>query len=61
MMEIKIKDKKKHRERLSDDYILGYYDAIAEMGSKLSLIKNAFDLKAYQSRVTATLVGLSKD
>ena len=37
---------------MSDDYILGYYDAIAEMGSKLSLIKNAFDLQAYQLRAT---------
>lgn len=49
---VKIQDKKQRREKFSDDYILGYYDAIAEMQSKLGLTKASFDLAAYQSRIS---------
>ena len=51
-MHIKIKDEKKRRKAFSDDYILGYYDAIAEIGHQLNNVKASFDLAAYQSRAT---------
>ena len=50
-IEIKIKNKSQLRKKLSDDYILGYYDAIAEMIHKLGLIKGAFDIQTYEGRI----------
>ena len=37
-------------KKYTDDYILGYLDAIAEMSGSLSTVQASFSLAAYQER-----------
>jgi len=49
---INIKDKRKPRERMSDDFICGYLSAISDILSDISILKGSFDLETFRVRAS---------